>query len=47
MMMVDVERGRAEGVALAKKLAELDKGPEEERETEGEHMVASEDLFDR
>jgi hypothetical protein len=52
MMMVDVERGRAEGIALAKELAELDKSSESERESgsergrERENRVAgSEDLF--
>jgi hypothetical protein len=52
MMMVDVERGRAEGIALAKELEELDKGgpDDEEREREREHqhvVVSSEDLFGR
>lgn len=54
MMMVDVERGRAEGIALAKELAELDKDPGEERGSEPERgrerenmVAASEDLFGR
>jgi UMF1 family MFS transporter len=41
MLMVDVERGKAEGMALARELEELSKAPEER-----EDVVPPEDLID-
>lgn len=35
MMLVDIERGRTEGIALAKTLAELDRGYESSIESDG------------
>lgn len=40
MLMVDVDRGKAEGIALARELEELTKVPEERED------VSPEDLMD-